>query len=254
MVKVPGFVKRVKDVWNMARPKRKLIQPQLRQELITMRASLRALHTEFGITVATHGSPDNRDATFANDRRSEFIGPVPYAFFDGFSSLAIRGIRQGIILVDELLILLSPEPENQQLLREEVNMFTREEDETTSFPSGDLSSPLVVTQSESSSSITSPPKSYTSSSTSSSPRSILDDTENRTFPIQLESLMTPQYRQGPNTTWTDTIGTSYGMLGVRIRIIEDVSEDVIYEVDDEDEQPQSCEYTLPIGHGVSPGS
>jgi hypothetical protein len=40
---------------------------------------------------------------------------------------------------------------------------------------------------------------------------------------------------------------------VRIRIIEDVSDEVIYEVDGEDEQPQSCEWTLPIGHGVSPG-
>lgn len=194
MVKVPGFYKRVKQAWNTGSSRQ---ESRLRQELISIRASLRALHTEFGITVATHGGPDNKDATFANDRRGEFIGPVPYAFFDGFSSLAIRGIRQGIILVNELLIVLSPDL--QQLLREEVNVLTRGDE---------LSSGSISPQSDISSCT---PKSYESCSSTSS-----------TFPVQIESLMTPQYRQGPNSGWIDTIATSYGMLGVRIRIIEEL--------------------------------
>ncbi|KAH8692339.1 hypothetical protein BGW36DRAFT_387425, partial [Talaromyces proteolyticus] len=128
MVRVPGFVKRVKDLWEAPPEKQILLGPQLLQELVRLRAALRGLHTEFGITVATHGGPDNKDATFANDRRREFVGPIPYVFFDGFSSLAIRGMRSGIILVDELLILLTPDPHNRDILREEVNIFSQVDD------------------------------------------------------------------------------------------------------------------------------
>jgi hypothetical protein len=38
--------------------------------------------------------------------------------------------------------------------------------------------------------------------------------------------MTLELRRGPNTAWIDSIATSYGMLGVRIGLVEDDDEHV----------------------------
>lgn len=193
MVKLPGMLKRVKELWEMPPVNQFLVRPQLKQELATVRAALRGLHTELGITVATHGGPDNPAATISHHRRVKetFVGPVLYKFFDGFSALAIRGIRSGIVLVDQLLLLLTPEMNVRQMLSEEIQTLSRDDGLTA--------------------------HSLEDSDTKPSPFFMMD-TSQRPFPIRIESLMDPRVRQGPNTAWTDGIATSYGMLGVRIHV------------------------------------
>lgn len=193
MVKLPGMLKRVKELWEMPSVNQFLVRPQLKQELATVRAALRGLHAELGITVATHGGPDNPAATIADDQKKGdiFVGPVSYKFFDGFSALAIRGIRSGIVLVDHLLLLLTPEMDARQMLHEEIQTLSRDDGLTNhGFADGEAKpSPFFIM-----------------------------DTSKRPFPIRIESLMDPRVRQGPNTAWTDGIATSYGMLGVRIHV------------------------------------
>lgn len=193
MVKLPGMLKRVKELWEMPPVNQFLVRPQLKQELAKVRAALRGLHAELGITVATHGGPDNPAASISHqgDKKEMFVGPVSYKFFDGFSALAIRGIRSGIVLVDHLLLLLTPEMDVRQMLHEEIQTLSRDDGLTNhSFAGGEARpSPLFMM-----------------------------DTSKRPFPIRIESLMDPRVRQGPNTAWTDGIATSYGMLGVRIHV------------------------------------
>jgi hypothetical protein len=209
MTKLPGYVKRVRDLWNLPSNRQPLLRPQLLQEIIASRATLRGIHTEFSVTVATHGGPDNKNATMDDASRHKFVGPIPYTFFDGFSSLSIRGIRMGIVLLNELLTVLTPNPKTQHTLREEIRLLSPESKKTrriaevtdlarSSTPS--TSSPLVP-------------------SSSTKPRA---PSRQRPFPIRCESLMTPELRQGPTTPWIDSIATSYGMLGVRIKNIHDV--------------------------------
>ncbi|EED13473.1 conserved hypothetical protein [Talaromyces stipitatus ATCC 10500] len=196
MVKLPGMLKRVRDLWETPPVNQFLVRPQLKQELAALRAALRGLHTELGITVSTHGGPDNPSALVANvDRKKKdiFVGPVSCMFFDGFSALTIRGIRSGIVLVDQLLFLLTPETKVRQMLDEEINTLSREDDLTQNFVDNVRKDP------------------------SPSPFFMID-TSTRPFPIRIESLMDPRLRQGPNTSWTDRIATSYGMLGVRIHV------------------------------------
>jgi hypothetical protein len=190
MVKLPGMLKRVKELWEMPPVNQFLVRPQLKQELATVRAALRGLHTELGITVATHGGPDNPAAT-AGQKRDMFVGPVSYRFFEGFSALAIRGIRSGIVLVDHLLLLLTPEMNLRQMLHEEIQTLSQDDGLTN----------------------------HSSVATEARPSPFfMMDTSKRPFPIRIESLMDPRVRQGPNTAWTDGIATSYGMLGVKIHV------------------------------------
>lgn len=190
MVKLPGMLKRVRELWEMPPVNQFLLRPQLKQELAALRAALRGLHAELGITVATHGGPDTPTA-IAGQKKDMFVGPVLYRFFDGFTALAIRGIRTGIILVNHLLLLLTPEMNVRQMLHEEIQTLSRDDGLTTHS--------LVATEAR------------------PSPFFMMDTTK-RPFPIRIESLMNPRFRQGPNTAWTDGIATSYGMLGVRIHV------------------------------------
>lgn len=194
MVKLPGMLKRVKELWEMPPVNQFLVRPQLKQELATVRAALRGLHAELGITVATHGGSNNPAATISprqGDKKEMFVGPVSYEFFDGFSALAIRGIRSGILLVDHLLLLLTPEMDVRQVLHEEIQTLSRNDGLTNHSFAGSEARPSPL---------------------------FMMDTSKRPFPIRIESLMDPLVRQGPNTAWTDGIATSYGMLGVRIHV------------------------------------
>lgn len=192
MVKLPGMLKRVKDLWEMPPVKQFLVRPQLKQELAALRAALRGLHAEMGISVATHRSPSNPTATISQREKKEmFVGPVSYKFFDGFSALTIRGMRSGIVLVDHLLLLLTPEMDVRQKLHEEIQTLSRDDGVAAHSLVDGEAGPLPFFQL---------------------------DTSKRPFPIRIESLMDPRLRQGPNTAWTDGIATSYGMLGVRIHV------------------------------------
>jgi hypothetical protein len=191
MVKLPGMLKRVRELWEMAPINQFLVRPQLKQELATLRAALRGLHTELGITVATHGGPNNPAAIASQKKKDVFVGPVSYKFFDGFSALAIRGIRSGIVLVDHLSLLLTPEQNVRQMLHEEIQTLSRDDGLTT--PNGHV--------------VSERPSPF-----------FMMDTSQRPFPVRIESLMGPRDRQGMNTGWTDGIATSYGMMGVRIHV------------------------------------
>jgi hypothetical protein len=209
MTRLPGYVKRVRDLWNLPSNRQPLLRPQLLQEIIASRATLRGIHTEFGVTVATHGGPDNKNATMDDASRHKFVGPIPYTFFDGFSSLSIRGIRMGIVLLNELLTVLTPNPKTQHTLREEIRLLSPESKKTQRITEV---TDLARSSTPSTSSSLVP-------SSSTKPRAL---SRQRPFPIRCESLMTPELRQGPTTAWIDSIATSYGMLGVRIKNIHDV--------------------------------
>lgn len=204
MVKVPGLLKRVKDLWQAPPIDQYSLRPELKQDLAAIRASLRGLHTELGITVATHGGPDYKDGVMPNDMRSMFVGPLPHIFDDKASFLAIRGIRAGIVLVNELLLLLTPDLRNREILREEIQTLS----------GGDIldsksNTSLKVCEAKS------------SSWPSSRPSAFMMDTSKREFPIKIETLMGPACREGPPNSWADPIATSYGMLGVKIRVVEE---------------------------------
>ncbi|KAL1966157.1 hypothetical protein VTN77DRAFT_4709 [Rasamsonia byssochlamydoides] len=198
MTKLPGYVKRVRDLWELPARKQAQLRPALVQNITASRATLRGIYTEFGIAVATHSSSEK------DPRQTEFIGPIPYDFFDGFASLSMKGIRSGIILLNQILMLLTPE--DRPALRAEIRSL-----------SPGVYSSAATTRTESSSSsalITPPPDPPVSGSGLGS----------GTFPLKCESLMTPELRLGPTTPWVDGIATSMGMGGVRIRLIEEEGE------------------------------
>ncbi|KAJ5625882.1 hypothetical protein N7510_002191 [Penicillium lagena] len=100
IVKLPGYVKRVRDLQRTAPNAEKKKRSMLLYEVLAVRAALRGIHTEFSVSVST------RRADHA--QQTGFIGPIPHHFFDRFASLSIKGIRSGIMLLNYLIILLDP--------------------------------------------------------------------------------------------------------------------------------------------------
>ncbi|KKA18086.1 hypothetical protein T310_7970 [Rasamsonia emersonii CBS 393.64] len=213
IVKLPGFVKRVQDLWELPAKKQAQLRPALVQNITACRATLRGIHTEFGIAVATQGSRSSSDGSEQDSQETRFIGPIPYDFFDGFASLSIKGIRSGIILLNQLLMILTPE--DRPALKAEIrslspgSMYDRCSSVaiTTKTRTESSSSP------SSSSSLITPPPDLPPSGVSK-----------RAFPLKCESLMTPELRLGPTTPWVDSIATSMGMGGVRFSVIEEEEE------------------------------
>lgn len=208
IVRLPGFVKRVQDLWELPAEKQAQLRPALVHNITACRATLRGIHTEFGIAVATQGSRSSSDGSDQDSHETKFIGPIPYDFFDGFASLSIKGIRSGIILLNQLLMILTPE--DRPALKAEIRSLS-----PGSIYDGYSSVAAVTTtgtelSSPSSSSLITPPPDLPPSGVT-----------RRAFPLKCESLMTPELRLGPTTPWVDSIATSMGMGGVRFSVIEE---------------------------------
>jgi hypothetical protein len=100
IVKLPSYIKRVRDLTRAAPDVQTMIRPVLLHELLAMRAALRGIYTEFGVAVSTYRA--------GHALQTGFMGPIPYHFFDKFADLSSKGIRSGILLLNYLIILLDP--------------------------------------------------------------------------------------------------------------------------------------------------
>jgi hypothetical protein len=158
----------------------------LLREILATRASLRGIHTEFGVSVSALRA--------GYESQSEvFIGPMPHHFFDGFTSLSIRGIRSGILLLNYLIILLDP---SQRVAAEAENRIItdRMQDSESSHSRGSLGQ-------------ASPP--LTPPGSPGRPR------------LLIQSRITPETREAPTSDWMDRIATTMGMDGVRVTLVDE---------------------------------
>lgn len=186
VVRLPGFVKRMRDLQGVASKQKR---PELLRDVLATRAALRGIHTEFSMSVSS------LRAGHENEPQTGFIGPLPHLFFDGFSTLSIQGIRSAILLSNYLIILLDPsqrsaaEAENR-IVSDRMGISNNcESRPNTSFDHDSL--PLT------------PPGSP------GKPR------------LRIESQVTPDTRQPPTTDWMDRIATTMGLEGVRISLVDD---------------------------------
>jgi hypothetical protein len=203
IAKLPGYVGRVQDLWRLPVKKQVQLRPTLVQNITACRATLRGIHTEYGIVVATQGhrsgGKDKKDDQ--DSRQTKFIGPIPYDFFDGFTSLSMKGIRSGIVLLNQLLMVLTPA--DRLSLNEEIRSLSP----AMTDDSGGNGSAIIKAESSPTSPLPDLPAS--------------DIVTSGAFPLKCESLMTPELRSGPTTPWMDSIATSMGMGGVRVSLIEE---------------------------------
>ncbi|KAJ5818432.1 hypothetical protein N7474_004023 [Penicillium riverlandense] len=179
IVKLPGYVKRVRDLrWTAPSVENKK-RPTLLYEVLAARAALRGIHTEFSVSVSTRRA----DHTLQTD----FIGPIPHHFFDRFTSLSIKGIRSGILLLNYLIILLDP---CQRSTAEAENRIITDRIQTDE---DSRSAPSLLT----------PPWSP------GRPR------------LMIKSIIGPETREPPTSDWMDRIATTMGMEGVRVNLVDD---------------------------------
>lgn len=185
VVKIPGFVKRVRELPGAAPNEQKHERPAILHDVLATRATLRGIHTEFSMSVSSLRA--------RHESQAGFIGPIPHHLFDGFSTLSIRGIRFNLLLLNYLIILLDP---SQRPAAEAENRIItdrmRAAGESRSCAGFDQASSHLT-----------PPGSP------GRPR------------LMIESRITPATRQPPTTDWMDRIATTMGMEGVRISLVDD---------------------------------
>lgn len=177
VVKLPGLVKRTQDLQGITSKRERLA---LLRDILAMRAVLRGIHTEFSMSVSTLRA--------GREPRVDFIGPIPHHFFDGFTTLSIKGIRSAILMSNYLIMLLDP---SQRSAAEAENRI--------------VSDRMGINNDHGARPLTPP------GSPGSSDRSRL----------MIESQVTPDLRQPPTTDWMDRIATTMGLEGVRVSLVDD---------------------------------
>ncbi|KAI9932492.1 hypothetical protein AWENTII_005213 [Aspergillus wentii] len=179
VTKIPGYVKRVRDLLVLPQKKQSKLRKPLLLSILGTRAALRGIHTEFGVSIsmvrAGHG------------HKEDFIGPLPQYFFDGFSRHSIRGIRSGMLILNYLVILLDPKQRTEIEAENEILSDGIRSDSLPATP--EPTAPL------------SPP------STPGKPK------------LLIQSLIGPDTKQPPTTDWMDRIVTTMGMDGVRVSLL-----------------------------------
>lgn len=183
VVRIPGFVKRLRDFQSAAPNVQKLERPALLRQILAARAALRGIHTEFSMSVSSLRA--------GHEPQTGFIGPIPHHFFDGFSTLSVRGIRHSILLLNYLIILLDP---SQQPAAEAENRII----------TGRMRAAIDSRLSDHDA-----PSAPMAPGSSGRPQ------------LVIESRVTPETRQPPTTDWMDHIATTMGMEGVRITLVDD---------------------------------
>ncbi|OOG00372.1 hypothetical protein ASPCADRAFT_135965 [Aspergillus carbonarius ITEM 5010] len=184
IIKIPGYVKRIRELIALPLTKRAKLEPPLLQSVQATRAALRGIHTEFGVSIsmlrAGHAKPRG------------FIGPLPEFFFEGYSAHVTRGVHSALLILDYLVIMLDPSQRSTSLPKEPRRLFSP-------------SSPSPMESLSPTSSCDSP---MTPPSSPGQPQ------------LVVESLITPNHKQGPTTDWMDQLTSTMGMDGVRVRIVE----------------------------------
>jgi hypothetical protein len=185
VVKLPGYVRRTRKFQHRPLNLQKRERPALLREILATRASLRGIHTEYSMTASTLRA--------GREPQTGFIGPIPYHFFDGFSTLTMQGIRSGILLLNYVIILLDPSQRPDAEAENRIIADRMRAARGGRSPEGleESSSPLT------------PPGSP------GRPR------------LLIESRVTPETRQPPTSDWMDRLATTMGMEGVQISLVDD---------------------------------
>ncbi|KAL4746321.1 hypothetical protein BDW72DRAFT_185138 [Aspergillus terricola var. indicus] len=181
VIKIPGLVKRARELQGYSSKKRAELQPALLQDVQATRAGLRGIYTEFGVAVSMLRS--------GQDENDTFVGPVPNFFFEGYSSLFARGVRLGLLILNYLIVIMDPkqratiDSENFMLF----NDITRSQRST--HPALEFKLPLT------------PPKSPGRPS------------------LVVRSLITEETREPPTTDWMDRITSTMGLEAVHVSLV-----------------------------------
>ncbi|RLL97697.1 hypothetical protein CFD26_103701 [Aspergillus turcosus] len=182
--KVPGYVKRVRELLALPPKRRASLQSALLRDVQATRAALRGIHTEFGVAVSTVRAGQNE--------QQGFIGPLPYVFFDGFSGLYVRGIRSALLILNNLILAMDPK-QRAAIETENRTLSDRMPGSASQPKIEEYESPLT------------PPK---------SPGKF------RQTSLVVRSLISPQTREPPTSDMMDRLVTTMGMDGVRVTLLE----------------------------------
>ncbi|RHZ62569.1 uncharacterized protein CDV56_108255 [Aspergillus thermomutatus] len=182
--KVPGYVKRVRELLVLPSKKRASLQSALLRDVQATRAALRGIHTEFGVAVSMVRAGQNE--------QQGFIGPLPYVFFDGFSGLYVRGIRSALLILNNLILAMD----------HKQRAAVKTENRTLS---DGMSESILEPKTEEHESPITPPKSPVKS---------------RKPSLVVRSLISPQTREPPTSDMMDRLVTTMGMDGVRVTLVE----------------------------------
>lgn len=181
VLKIPGLVKRTRGLQHQTPKERAGTQPALLQDVQALRAALRGIYTEFGVSMSML-----RSGQEANDT---FVGPVPHFFFEGYSSLFARGIRLALLILNYLIVIMDPkqratiDSDNFMLLNDMAR------NQQISHPTFKYKLPLT------------PPKSPGKPG------------------IVVQSLITAETREPPTTNWMDRIITTMGLEAVHVCLV-----------------------------------
>ena len=222
MTRVPGYVKRTRELLSSSSPSQpskpkpnqsqsqsqrhaRAARKSLFQSILATRAALRGIHTELGISssMLQSGTTD-----------SGFIGPIPYVFFDSFSTRTMRGIRSGIVILNCLVALLDP-GQRDALERENRTLLPENFDEvgTVSEMEGDG-------YEEGSSSLPTPPRSTVEVAGDGDGKGMGIGKGKRTR-LVIENLIAVHSRQMLVSDWMDRLMTTYGMDGVKVYLVDE---------------------------------
>ncbi|KAL4908597.1 hypothetical protein BDW74DRAFT_188518 [Aspergillus multicolor] len=181
VIKIPGLVKRTRELQDQPVKKRADAHSALLQDVQATRAALRGIYTEFGVSVSMLRS--------GQDENDTFVGPVQNFFFEGFSSHFARGVRLGLLILNYLIAIMDPkqratiDSENFILLSD----MTRSQRST--HPTSNFKLPLT------------PPESPGRPS------------------LVVRSLITEELREPPTTDWMDRITSTMGLEAVHVSLI-----------------------------------
>ncbi|KAL4865396.1 hypothetical protein BDV12DRAFT_174647 [Aspergillus spectabilis] len=182
VLKVPGYLKRTREMQDQSSKERTEVQPALLQDVQATRAALRGIYTEFGVSVSMLRS--------GQDKNDNFVGPVPNCFFEGYSLLFARGIRLALLILNYLIVIM--DPKQRTTIDSENFMLVNDMDgqqKQKLHPTFKFKFPLT------------PPKSPGRPN------------------IIVQSLITPEMREPPTTDWMDRIITTMGLEAVHVCLV-----------------------------------
>ncbi|KAJ5682756.1 hypothetical protein N7462_005921 [Penicillium macrosclerotiorum] len=189
VVKLPGFVKRLREMPGLAASAQNHERPALLRKIVATRTAMKGIYTEFVISASTVR------AGFAS--YADFVGPIPHVFFHKFADLTIHGIRSGLLLLNYLVILLNPSQRPAAETEILDIMGSMRSPRRPSLCEGRDNLSLL--------SSTVPPQSLGELS------------------LMIESRLIPEASQPPTSDWMDDIATSMGLEGVRISLVQSSS-------------------------------
>ncbi|CAI7639671.1 unnamed protein product [Penicillium pancosmium] len=187
VVKLPGFVKRIRGLGSLPGKAQSCERSALFRIVLATRAAMNGIYTEFKIAASSTRAGYKSHA--------DFVGPVPRVFFDKFANLTIRGIQSGLLLLNYLVILLNPSQQSAAELEiRDIMGSIRVKELPLCDAHGGSSSPL---------------------SSSGIPLQISGEE----LSLRVVSKVIPETSQPPTHDWMDEIAMSMGMEGVSISLV-----------------------------------